>query len=340
MDTSFDDREKRFILAEMVKASHLDVSAVISFVKHFNISPDWHEMQIPHGRTINQCRQAAASMGIETPPMFTQQHHQQQLQQPGPQYSQQHRQQSEQQNSTVAQQHQQHRAPQQPQHLQNLQHQQQQQHQRRQLQQQSPFQVPAPVAKRKSSSASSENVPKRQAVSPTDINGPSRARSIQPRPPPANGASSERQTPGAIAPPTQTLRKKRGRPSRADKIAQAQAAGLTNNPFPFLAPAGKSPSINTPPAGQPATMNNYGQPVNFPPQIRSARIHSPAVEVTAEASPIPPSGYLKPAEDRKLAPLKHETSPTGLKSDDALPDRPKTPPPEQDSQAAENLGSH
>ncbi|ERT02029.1 hypothetical protein HMPREF1624_00324 [Sporothrix schenckii ATCC 58251] len=236
-------------------------------------------------------------MGIETPPMFTQQHHQQQFQQPGPQYSQQHRQQSEQQNSTVAQQHQQHRAPQQPQHLQNLQHQQQQQHQRRQLQQQPPFQVPVPVAKRKSSSASSENVPKRQAVSPTDINGPSRARSIQPRPPPANGASSERQTPGAIAPPTQTLR-------------------------------------------QPATMNNYGQPVNFPPQIRSARIHSPAVEVTAEASPIPPSGYLKPAEDRKLAPLKHETSPTGLKSDDALPDRPKTPPPEQDSQDAENLGSH
>ena len=33
----------------MIKASHVNLDAVIAFVKNCNIAPDWHEMQIPHG---------------------------------------------------------------------------------------------------------------------------------------------------------------------------------------------------------------------------------------------------------------------------------------------------
>ncbi|KIH88317.1 hypothetical protein SPBR_07871 [Sporothrix brasiliensis 5110] len=51
----------------MVKASHLDVSAVVSFVKHFNISPDWHEMQIPHGSSPGREAQIVQCLERECP---------------------------------------------------------------------------------------------------------------------------------------------------------------------------------------------------------------------------------------------------------------------------------
>lgn len=229
------------------------------------------------GRTINQCRQAAASMGIETPPNFTQQQ-QQHYQQPGPQYPQQH-QQSGQQYPAPPQQHQQHQKHQQSQHLQHHEH---------QLHQKLPLPGPFPAAKRKTASDQSEHVPKRQAVSPAEMNATSYTRSIQPRPPPANGITSIKPAPGAVAPPTQTFPRKRGRPSRADKVAQAQAARLTSSSFPFLAPAGKPPPTGTSLASKPLRMYNYGQPVDFPPAIRSPVAQSPVAEVNTEASDVRP----------------------------------------------------
>ncbi|KAH7631636.1 hypothetical protein B0T09DRAFT_106260 [Sordaria sp. MPI-SDFR-AT-0083] len=62
MESSFDEEEKRFLLGEIIKVS-VDVPAMINFIKHHNIEqPDWHSIQIPRGRTVNQCIQAYSSM--------------------------------------------------------------------------------------------------------------------------------------------------------------------------------------------------------------------------------------------------------------------------------------
>jgi hypothetical protein len=41
---------QRFVLAEMIKASHMDVGILVEFIKHHEIQPDWLSMQLPGGR--------------------------------------------------------------------------------------------------------------------------------------------------------------------------------------------------------------------------------------------------------------------------------------------------
>ncbi|ROT40366.1 hypothetical protein SODALDRAFT_94949 [Sodiomyces alkalinus F11] len=66
MAAPFTDDEKRFILCEMIKQSKLDVDVLVNLVKSRNIEPDWwFSMHLPHGRTINQCLEAASDM-LET----------------------------------------------------------------------------------------------------------------------------------------------------------------------------------------------------------------------------------------------------------------------------------
>ncbi|KAK2068412.1 hypothetical protein P8C59_003050 [Phyllachora maydis] len=62
MDYSFTEAEKRFLLGEMIKASHLDWKVIVDFLRHHRVQPDWLSMQIPPGRNMNQCLRAAEVM--------------------------------------------------------------------------------------------------------------------------------------------------------------------------------------------------------------------------------------------------------------------------------------
>jgi hypothetical protein len=42
---------QRFILAEMVKNSHLDIGLLVEFIKSHGVQPDWLSMQLPGGRS-------------------------------------------------------------------------------------------------------------------------------------------------------------------------------------------------------------------------------------------------------------------------------------------------
>ncbi len=48
--TSPSPHQQRFVLAEMIKVSHMDVGTLVDFVKYHDIAPDWMEMQLPSGR--------------------------------------------------------------------------------------------------------------------------------------------------------------------------------------------------------------------------------------------------------------------------------------------------
>ncbi|KAK4236394.1 hypothetical protein C8A03DRAFT_35700 [Achaetomium macrosporum] len=74
MESLFNDAEKRFILAEMIKISQLDVGILVGFIKAHGIRPDWLHMQLPGGRTLSQCLHAAESMldvPMQPPPMVS-----------------------------------------------------------------------------------------------------------------------------------------------------------------------------------------------------------------------------------------------------------------------------
>ncbi|KAK1756023.1 hypothetical protein QBC47DRAFT_400927 [Echria macrotheca] len=62
MESSFTDVEKRFVLAEMIKASQMDVNVLVDFISKSGIQPDWMLMQLPGGRNMNQCVRAAEAM--------------------------------------------------------------------------------------------------------------------------------------------------------------------------------------------------------------------------------------------------------------------------------------
>ncbi|KAI9167479.1 Oxidoreductase calM [Paramyrothecium foliicola] len=57
---------KLFVLAEIIKASRIDVESLVHFIKYHNIEPDWMNMQIPLGRNMNQCMQFAEHISITT----------------------------------------------------------------------------------------------------------------------------------------------------------------------------------------------------------------------------------------------------------------------------------
>ncbi|KAK4249877.1 hypothetical protein C7999DRAFT_39006 [Corynascus novoguineensis] len=66
MESPFSDAEKRFLLAEMIRLSPLNVGILVDFVRSHGIQPDWLNMQVPSGRTLSQCLQAAEIM-LNTP---------------------------------------------------------------------------------------------------------------------------------------------------------------------------------------------------------------------------------------------------------------------------------
>ncbi|KAG9253872.1 uncharacterized protein F5Z01DRAFT_132953 [Emericellopsis atlantica] len=54
----FTEKEQRFVLAEIIKTSQINVHSLVDFIKSQNVDADWRNMQIPHGRTIHQCESA------------------------------------------------------------------------------------------------------------------------------------------------------------------------------------------------------------------------------------------------------------------------------------------
>ncbi|KAL7910028.1 hypothetical protein GGI35DRAFT_352716 [Trichoderma velutinum] len=59
MATSFSIEEKRFVLAEMIKCSTVDIERLARFVESNVLDPKWMTMQIPTGRNLEQCMQLA-----------------------------------------------------------------------------------------------------------------------------------------------------------------------------------------------------------------------------------------------------------------------------------------
>ncbi|PKS11933.1 hypothetical protein jhhlp_001228 [Lomentospora prolificans] len=62
MGSPFTDEEKRFLLAEMIKVSKVDIHALVEFVQTNRVEQRWYLMQVPTGRNLEQCFQAAESM--------------------------------------------------------------------------------------------------------------------------------------------------------------------------------------------------------------------------------------------------------------------------------------
>ncbi|RKU41758.1 hypothetical protein DL546_002397 [Coniochaeta pulveracea] len=67
MDSAFTDAEKRFLLAEMIKVSHIDIGTLVNFARDHELAyapawPGWLEMELPRGRNMKQCYQAADAM--------------------------------------------------------------------------------------------------------------------------------------------------------------------------------------------------------------------------------------------------------------------------------------
>ncbi|KAI1495589.1 hypothetical protein F5X99DRAFT_425929 [Biscogniauxia marginata] len=175
MDTTFSDDEKRFVLAEMIKVSTIDVHTLVNFIRAHNVEPNWMSMQLPGvGRNMNQCLGAVENMfHVKFPPP----------------------------------------------NLSNF--------------------------KRKSLSDLVDHPAKRQAVMAPVEPPLAPARVIQPRPPPPNGyspAPSIGNSPASTTTMT-TTGKKRGRPSKADKEAQAQARAAYSRPTEYapITPAPLAP---------------------------------------------------------------------------------------------------
>jgi hypothetical protein len=55
MESVLNDTEKRFILAEMIKLSDVDVGVLIHLVKSHDIQPNWLHMQLPGGKWCRDC---------------------------------------------------------------------------------------------------------------------------------------------------------------------------------------------------------------------------------------------------------------------------------------------
>ncbi|KAI3400957.1 hypothetical protein diail_1165 [Diaporthe ilicicola] len=59
---AFTEDEKRFVLAEYIKASQVETTQLVEFIKMYNLHADWFAMQLPGGRNMHQCMRAASQL--------------------------------------------------------------------------------------------------------------------------------------------------------------------------------------------------------------------------------------------------------------------------------------
>jgi hypothetical protein len=70
MNPSFSREEKLFVLAEMIKASRIDIDSLIRFINHHNIEPDWMSMQIPLGTSFTTALRSLSLYLLTVPVTF------------------------------------------------------------------------------------------------------------------------------------------------------------------------------------------------------------------------------------------------------------------------------
>ncbi|THX29125.1 hypothetical protein D6C97_04728 [Aureobasidium pullulans] len=54
-DVSFNAHEQLEILAEIIKSSNIHPDVLVQFIRQHGINPDWGNVALPRGRTVNQC---------------------------------------------------------------------------------------------------------------------------------------------------------------------------------------------------------------------------------------------------------------------------------------------
>ncbi|KAF3769881.1 hypothetical protein M406DRAFT_105114 [Cryphonectria parasitica EP155] len=231
---NFTEDEKRFVLAEYIKASQVDTEQLVAFIKMNQLQTDWFSMQLPGDLPSVpnlKKRKSASDLLTEQAPkrMASMAHipyHQQQQQQ------------------QQQQQHQQHRPPSRP-----------------QDQQTPPLPQPSP------SPLAQQQQPGSGGLPPPRVN-----LNIQPRPaleskqPTTEGYNvfqSKTPSNGYGVFQSNPTGRKRGRPSKAEKEAQARAnssSWTTTGPIP----------ISPKPAGHPPTTPLAGPPPPAPPPPAAA----------------------------------------------------------------------
>lgn len=67
----FNEHEKRYILAEALKRSTVSIEKLLALLQESGPQvPDWNNMFLPHGRTLNQCKVAFESLQSAHPPPY------------------------------------------------------------------------------------------------------------------------------------------------------------------------------------------------------------------------------------------------------------------------------
>ncbi|KAI5459875.1 hypothetical protein BGZ63DRAFT_259953 [Mariannaea sp. PMI_226] len=64
MGAPFTDEEKRFLLAEIIKTSQMDIDSLSNFIRANGVEPNWMQMQLPLGRNMSQSMNAADKIGF------------------------------------------------------------------------------------------------------------------------------------------------------------------------------------------------------------------------------------------------------------------------------------
>ena len=65
----FTENEQRFVLAEIIKTSQIDVRSLVGFIKSQNVDADWRNMQIPHGQpSESRCGTARIADNFQAEP--------------------------------------------------------------------------------------------------------------------------------------------------------------------------------------------------------------------------------------------------------------------------------
>ncbi|KAG0652404.1 hypothetical protein D0Z07_1390 [Hyphodiscus hymeniophilus] len=55
MESPFNDKEKRFVLSEVIKTSSVPVDKLLAFINESGVQPEWNKILMPFGRNLDSC---------------------------------------------------------------------------------------------------------------------------------------------------------------------------------------------------------------------------------------------------------------------------------------------
>ncbi|KAJ5888937.1 hypothetical protein N7495_008978 [Penicillium taxi] len=73
-DTPWSDGEKYFLLTEILKNAGIHSSHLLQVINDYGINPNWDDIPLPPGRSLNSCRVAFSNMQMESQRQQQQQH--------------------------------------------------------------------------------------------------------------------------------------------------------------------------------------------------------------------------------------------------------------------------